>query len=452
MTHRREFLKRATGMLSAAAAAPLLDAHFALARSIDGVSEAVGAHGLGAGADGPDGATLDRLDSADLDRFAARIREGYLLGSDVVYLNHASIGTIPRVVHEAHKAYLAVCESNPWLYMWGGVWEEPREAVRAKGAVTLGVPSADVAITHNTTEGFNLLAQGLPLGPGDEVLFSSLNHDGASVCFHHHAEARRYAVRQFDIPIESVPGLSAADLIQLHADQIRPETRLLAFPHVDNIVGLRHPMAELARAAHERGVEFVAVDGAQTVGMLPIEAEASGVDFYAASPHKWVQSPKGLGLLYARPEKRTELRAMWVTWGQTRWEGSARIYEDYGTRNLPALLALGDALDFQTAIGSTAKSARYRHFFERLWERTEAAPGLSWSSPERWEMGACLVAISIEGLPSTEFSRRMLEHGFVFRPFRTQGLNSVRISPNLMTSEEELAAFFETAEQVLAEP
>jgi selenocysteine lyase/cysteine desulfurase len=437
MTHRREFLKRASGALGAAAVAPLVDAHRALASSAEDVSGAVGAH---------------RLDAdGELGRFAARMREEYLLAPDVAYLNHASIGTIPRVVHEAHKAYLGVCETNPWLYMWGGAWEEPREAVRAKGAAALGVPAADVAITHNTTEGFNLLAQGLPLGPGDEVLFSSLNHDGASVCFRHHAEARGYTVRQFDIPIESVPGLTAEDVVQLHAEQIRPETRVLAFPHVDNIVGLRHPMAELASAAHERGVEFVAVDGAQTVGMLPIEAEVAGVDFYAASPHKWVQCPKGLGLLYARPEKRAELRAMWVTWGQTRWAGSARVYEDYGTRNLPALLALGDALDFQDAIGLQAKVARYRHFFEQLRERVKTAPGLGWSSPERWEMGACLVAISLEGLSSTEFSTRMLEHGFVFRPFRTQGLNSVRISPNLMTSDEELAAFFETSERVLSE-
>jgi selenocysteine lyase/cysteine desulfurase len=430
MAHRREFLKRASGMLGAAAAAPLLKADRALARSIDDLSSVVRTPGP---------------------QLSARMREEYLLAPDVVYLNHASIGTIPRAVHEAHKAYLSICESNPWLYMWGGAWEEPREAVRAKAAAALGVPAEDVAVTHNTTEGFNLLAQGLPLGSGDEVLFSSLNHDGASVCFQHHAEARGYSVRRFPFPIDRVSSLSAADIVRLHADQIRPETRMLVFPHVDNIVGLRHPMAELSTVAHQLGVDFVAVDGAQTVGMLPIEAEAAGVDFYAASPHKWVQSPKGLGLLYARADKRTELRAMWVTWGQTRWEGSARVYEDYGTRNLPALLALGDALDFQAAIGVAAKESLYGHLFESLRERTKATPGLGWSSPERWELGAPLVAISIDGLPSGEFSTRMLEHGFVFRPFSTQGLNSVRISPNLATSEEEIEAFFEMASRTLSE-
>lgn len=438
MTHRREFLKRASGVLGAAAVAPLVDAQEALGRSVASVSRSFEPTRLGSGDTGTEA-------------IGRRLRDEYLLAPDVVYLNHASIGTIPRAVIDVHKAYLALCETNPWLYMWGGAWEEPREAVRAKGAAALGVPATDVAITHNTTEGFNLLAQGLPLGPGDEVLFSSLNHDGASVCFRHHAEVRGYAVRQFDIPIEDVPHLSAADVVGLHAEQIRPETRALVFPHVDNIVGLRHPMAELAGAAHERGVEFVAVDGAQALGMLPVEAEVSGVDFYAASPHKWVQSPKGLGLLYARPEKRGDLRAMWVTWGQTRWADSVRVYEDYGTRNLPALLALGDALDFQAAIGAAAKDSRYRHHFEWMQERVKGAPRMRWSSPARWEMGACLAAISVEGLPSTELAARMRERGFVFRPFRTQGLNSVRISPNLMTSEEELVAFFRASERVLSE-
>ncbi len=436
MTHRRRFLLDASRALGAAAAAPLFAADRALARSL---GEAAPAPGAGA----PD------LHRSPAGASARRLRDEYLLGPDVIYLNHASIGTIPRAVHEAHKAYLAVCETNPWLYMWGGAWEEPREAVREKAGAALGAPAADVAITHNTTEGFNLLAQGLPLGPGDEVLFSSLNHDGASVPFRHHAEARGYAVRRFPFPLDRVPGLTAEEVVRIHLEQIRPETRLLAFPHVDNIVGLRHPMAELAAAAHERGVEYVAVDGAQTVGMLPVEAEASGVDFYATSPHKWVQAPKGLGLLYLRPEKRRELRPMWVTWGQARWGGSARRFEDYGTRNLPELLALGDALDFQASIGLAAKEARYRHQFGRLRDRKDAASSLRWASPRRWEMGAPLVAIEVEGAASDELSARMLDRGFVFRAFRTGGLNSVRISPNLMTSDEEIERFFETCDRLL---
>jgi selenocysteine lyase/cysteine desulfurase len=109
------------------------------------------------------------------------LMEQYLLSGDLTYLNHASIGTIPISVHSAHVAYLELCESHPSLYMWGAVWREVTEDTRRAAATLLGAEADDIAITHNTTEGFNILAHGLPLRRGDEVLFSSLNHGGASV-------------------------------------------------------------------------------------------------------------------------------------------------------------------------------------------------------------------------------------------------------------------------------
>lgn len=375
------------------------------------------------------------------------LRERYLLGPDVVYLNHASIGTVPRAVHEACVAYMRVCEANPWLYMWGGAWEEPREAVRSKAAALFGADPDEVAITHNTTEGFNLLAQGLPLGSGDEVLFSSMNHDGAGVCWNHHASKKGYAVRRFDFPVTDVPGLTADQVVEIYRREIRPETRVLVFPHVDNVVGLRHPMAALAAMARQEGVEFVAVDGAQTAGMLPLDLNASGVDAYCTSPHKWIQSPKGLGLLYIRRETLESVHPMWVTWGQRRWAGSARMFEDYGTRNLAELLSMGDALDFQRALGQDDKVERYREIRANLKTRVDADASLSWQSSEEWELGASLIGIGFEGPAANALSRSMYsERGIVLRPFQTQGLNALRISPNTVTSEAEIDALFAALE------
>lgn len=378
----------------------------------------------------------------------AALRDRYMLGPDVVYLNHASIGTMPRAVHEARAGYMSVCESNPWLYMWGGAWEDSREAVRVQAGALFGVDPDEISITHNTTEGFNLLAQGLPLGPGDEVLFSSLNHDGASVCWDHFGAASGYSVRRFDFPILDVPGLSEEDVVEIHRRQIRPATRVLVFPHVDNIIGLRHPMAALTRMAKAEGVEFVAVDGAQTAGMIPLDLDASGVDAYAASPHKWIQAPKGLGLLYLSKSSRDSVRPLWVTWGQRRWEGTGRVYEDYGTRNLPEVLAMGDALDFQKALGESEKVVRYREIRSRLEATVDAEPSLTWQSPRTWELGASLVGIGFTGVGAAEVSRRMYrEQGIVLRPFETAaGLNALRISPNVITSEGELDALFEALE------
>ena len=98
--------------------------------------------------------------------FAEEVEVGgatYSLGEGVTYLNHASIGTIPLAVQRAHRRYLEICEQNPWLHIWGEAWVEPLAEVRLRAASVLGCDAGEVALTHNTTEAFNLLAQGLPL-------------------------------------------------------------------------------------------------------------------------------------------------------------------------------------------------------------------------------------------------------------------------------------------------
>ncbi|MDH3457697.1 MAG: aminotransferase class V-fold PLP-dependent enzyme, partial [Gemmatimonadota bacterium] len=254
---------------------------------------------------------------------------------------------------------------------------------------------------------------------------------------------RGYSVRQFDFPVLDIPRFTADDVLDVYDRQITRRTRVLVFPHIDNIVGLRYPMRELAALAHAKGVEFVAADGAQALGMVPLDVEDSGVDFYAASPHKWLQAPKGLGLLYVRRAARDVLRSMWVTWGQERWAGTVRVFEDYGTRNLPEVIALGDAMDFQERLGTQNKEMRYRELWEAARTFVERTPGLVWRSPTTWPLSASLYAVEVEGQSSGEvFQALYRDMGAVFRAFRTQGLNTARISPNVFNSETELERLF----------
>jgi selenocysteine lyase/cysteine desulfurase len=423
MTHRRAFLKQLVSVAGASGLGSLISLDDLLARELDSLPRSSGG-----------------------DSSWASLRDRYLLAPEIVYFNHGSIGTIPRIVHQAQVAYLRTCESNPWLHMWGGVWEEPREIVREKSAQLLGCRSEEIALIHNTTEGFNTLASGFDLGPGDEVLFSSLNHAGASVCWHHYAKAKGFTVTSFDFPIADIPAMTADDVLEAYDRNIGSRTRVLVFPHIDNIVGLRYPVRELTALAKSKGVEIVAVDGAQSVGMIDVDVESMGVDVYCTSPHKWLQSPKGLGLMYVREEVQNSIHPMWVTWGQARWNGTARIFEDYGTRNLAEVITLGDAIDFQYQLGAEAKEKRYREIWESFRSAAEQSDRVIWRSPRSWPRAASLFAIEIRGTESqVVFDRMYEEHGFVFRPFRTLGLNTIRISPNVYNTAEEVHRFFELA-------
>ncbi|MFQ5706591.1 MAG: aminotransferase class V-fold PLP-dependent enzyme [bacterium] len=372
----------------------------------------------------------------------AEMRDEYLLSPQVTYFNHGSIGTMPKMVHEAHKGYLELCESNPWLYMWGGPWKEALASTRAKAAKFMGCDADEIAFTHNTTEGFNLLANGLPLGNGDEVVFSTLNHAGASQCWFHYAQTRGYLVNKFDFPIREVPGLSREDVVAIYAKNISENTRVLVFPHVDNLVGLRHPVRELAAMAHSKGVQYVAVDGAQAVGMIAVNVQELGVDFYATSPHKWLQAPKGTGLLYLRKKAQAQLSPMWVTWGQAKWKGTVRVFEDYGTRNLPEVLALGDAIDFQARLGPEATEKRRQTLWRHFYNAVDGNPGIAWRSPTSWDLATSIYTIEVEGKDSQDLFEKLYQsQGYVFRAFHAPQWNTLRISPNIYNTPEEIDRF-----------
>jgi len=373
------------------------------------------------------------------------IQNQYLLDEEIIYLNNASIGTIPKPVHQARKNYLSLCEKNPWYYMWSGAWDEPRERVRQKIAKFINAEMDEIAITHNTTEAFNLLANGLPLKTGEEVLFSNLNHPGASVAFHHRAELNGFTVRTINIPAGRVSGMGKDEIISLHIQAIGENTKLLVLPHIDNIIGLRHPIKEITKAARARGVPFIAVDAAQTVGMIPVDVKEMDVDLLATSPHKWLQAPKGLGIAYISKRLQEHLEPMWVTWGQNRWKETARIYEDYGTRNLPEVLALGNAIDFHKHIDDEVRENHLKKLWNFAREEADRNPKFTWYSPDDWELSGALFAIEARGHQSSDFFDAMFNrHGFVFRPFNTLGLNTNRISPNLYTTEDDLKRFFKT--------
>lgn len=381
-------------------------------------------------------ATLERLPASS----GGMLADEYLLAPGVLYLNHGSIGTIPRAVMDEYVRILRQCETNPHAHMWTDVWTEAIARTRALAAGLLHCAPEEVSLTHNTTEGFNVLAQGLPLGAGDEVLFSNLNHPSASEPWRHHGARRGYATRQFSIPLDDITGLTPEDVVALHEREIRPETRVLVLPHVDNIVGLRHPTRELVTMARRRGVRFVAVDLAQSLAMVPVDVTTEDADFYAASPHKWVQAPKGSGLLVVRHRVHEQLQPMWVKRQRSTMPKTGEVFEDYSTRNLPAVLALGDAIQFQRRIGEAAKERGLLEIATWFRERVDATPSLAWRSARHPRLMSSLFGVGTRSRDAREVERALDAKRIVVRAFPPP-INLLRVSPNLINTRADVERF-----------
>ncbi len=366
----------------------------------------------------------------------------YSLDKQIKYLNHGSIGTIPKIVQEAHREYLSLCESNPWFYMWSGEWEEPIESVRQKTAKFLNADSDEISFPHNTTEVYNLLALGLPLGSGDEVLFSNLNHAGASIPFHIHSEKRGYSVKVFDIPVDNLTNITKDDILDLYEANITTRTKLVVIPHIDNTFGLRQPVKEIAALARSKGVEFVSLDTAQTMGMIPIDVKDLDIDVIGTSAHKWIQAPKGVSVAYFNKRIHQKLDPMWVTWGQKDWKDSARKFEDYGTRNLPEVLTLGHSIDFQTNIDRSLKADKLKSLWKHAQNLSEQNNNTVWRSPSDWELSGSLFIVELKNEKPSILSKKLFQDkGFVFRPFDQH--STIRISPNVFNTTEELDELFD---------
>src|ERR671932_359693 len=79
-----------------------------------------------------------------------------------------------------------------------------------------------------------------------------------------------------------------------------PRTRLVAVSHVDWTTGDVLPLAGISPLARDHG-SLTLVDGAQSVGNIPVDVAETGADMYAFTGHKWVLGPEGAGALYVRP-------------------------------------------------------------------------------------------------------------------------------------------------------
>jgi len=392
---------------------------------------------------------LTPLDSVFKEKLKSKFSSGelpskkdYSLGANITYLNHGSTGTIPKIVQEAHQDYIALCESNPWFYMWSGEWNEPIEEVRAKAARFINADVDEISIPHNTTEIFNVLALGLSLNEEDEVLFCNFSHSGAAIPFHLHSKNIGYSVKTFDIPHNDLSLITKADILSLYDQNITSNTKLVVIPHIDNTFGIRQPVKEITALARSKGVEFVALDTAQTMGMIPIDAKELDVDVIGTSAHKWIQAPKSISVAYFSKRIQNHINPMFVTWGQKNWNNSARKFEDYGTRNLTHVLTLGHAIDFQMAIDPMAKELKLKSLWALAKQLTDENPNTVWRSPSSWELSGSLFVIEIKNQIPSDLAQQLFENnGYIFRPF--DQYSTIRISPNLANTEKEINGLFD---------
>ena len=307
------------------------------------------------------------------------------------------------------------------------------ETARARVAAQLNVSADEVALVRNTSEANNIVNAGLPLRAGDDVLVWDQNHPTNNVAWEVRAARHGMQVRKVRTP--EAPQ-SAQELIDAFAGEFRDNTRVLAITHVSNVSGIKLPVKELARLAHERGIH-VHLDGAQTWGAMAVDLRDLDVDTYSASAHKWYMGPKEVGLLYVRESRIAEIWPSVVApgWGngpETSLAG-ARKFESLGQRDDAALAGLGVAAGIHDTIGSERIEQRIAQLAQHL-KQGMAESGLELLTPMAPEFSHGVCITKLDPAQRGEIVDRLYrEHGIAGAA--TGGL---RLCPTIYNTHEHI--------------
>jgi cysteine desulfurase/selenocysteine lyase len=309
-------------------------------------------------------------------------------GKPLVYLDNAATTQRPQVVIDALSRFYERDNANVHrgLHALSMRATDAYEGARARVArfVNAAAPE-EIVFTRGTTESINLVAgswAAANLKPGDVILLTEMEHHSNLVPWQ--LAAQRTGARLRYLPVTGDEGL--LDLTQLDR-VLTPEVKLFAFTHVSNTLGTINPAAELCARAKKVGALTV-IDGAQSIGHMPVDVRALGCDFYAFSGHKMGAST-GIGALYGR---RALLDAMPpyqggggmitnVEFFESRWKPSPERFEA-GTPNFADAVTLGLACDYLDGLGRAEIARHDGHLAQLAYEKLSALPGIRMLGPK----------------------------------------------------------------------
>jgi L-cysteine/cystine lyase len=359
--------------------------------------------------------------AAALDPAALRARFPVL--ARAAYLNAGTDGPLPEAAVRAAAEELARESREGRTHAHFERRGELNSALRTAYASILGCAAEDIALTTCTSEGLTLVLDGLRLGPDAEILTSDEEHPGLLGALAAAREIHGVSVRE--APWSELP------------DAVGPRTQLVACSHVSWMTG-RHAPAALAALEVP-----VLLDGAQSVGAVPVDVRALRCAAYAGAGQKWLCGPDGTGMLYVSPALRERLavsRRGYANLEDPAAGLQARLHDD--ARRLDTLSLSAEtvacalaAFEVLAAAGWDAVHARARALAATLAERLAAA-GRALAVPDPAQRaGATLISFaSADPLAERE---RLAARGVLLRDIPARPW--LRASVGAWNDEDDLA-------------
>ena len=358
---------------------------------------------------------------ADFPALARKVRND----KPLVYLDSGATSQKPVQVLDAERSCYELHNgaAHRGTHLLGEEATDVYEGARAKVAEFLSVApnnAGEIVFTKNATEAVNLVAFALS-GPGrlrvragDEILITEMEHHANLVPWQQLCERTGATLRWLNVTPEGRLDLDHLD------SMITGRTRIVAVTHQSNVTGTIPPVADIARAAHEKGA-LVLADAAQSVPHQPVDVAALGVDFLVFSAHKML-GPYGIGVLFGRAEL---LDAMppFLTGGSmievVRMEGSTFLPPpqrfEPGVPAVAQAAGLAAAVDYLTTLGMGNVAAHEESLTAHALDGLREINGVRILGPDTTKDRGGAVSFEVEGVHPHDVGQVLDELGIAVR-------------------------------------
>jgi L-cysteine/cystine lyase len=367
------------------------------------------------------------------------VREQLPVTGRLAYLNTGTAGPLPLATADAMRE-AAEAELTEGRIGMSGFLElfERLDRLRAALAGYVGADASEIGLTHNTTEGMNVGLWGVDWKPGDAVVTTTLEHGGGLLPLY-----QLHRRRGVDVRFVAAGNGERELVLEGMRRAIEPGVRVVAVSHVSYQTGAVLPLREITAMAHEVGA-MVVVDGAQSVGAIPVDMHELGVDVYAIPGQKWLCGPEGTGAVFVRRDRWDDVETTYVGGfgvdhhsfradqvGFAPAEG-ARRYE-VGSVYRPSMLGLAASVAWLAGLGGT--HAAIQDLVAYCLSRLADVPGAELLSPRQAEMSG-LVAVRIPDIDVERCLEFLGEHAVAIRSIPENG--ALRISCGFFNTREEI--------------
>lgn len=380
---------------------------------------------------------------------------------DQVYLDSTASAQKPQVVIETLSRFYREHYANVHRggYALSLEATQAYENARKTLARFVGADEREIIFVRNATEALNLVAYAWAmktLRPGDEILLTEMEHHANLVPWHFVAKQTGAKIKAIPITPQGRLDLDALDIL------LTSRTRLVSVVHMSNVLGTLNPVAEIAKAAKEKGA-LVVVDGAQSAPHLPVDVKGLGADFFAFSGHKMC-GPTGIGVLWGRYEILEQMepflgggemiREVYID--RSTYARPPQRFEA-GTPAIAEAVALGAAAEYLLGVGMENVWKHDRELLEYALHRLdEELPEVKTFGPRGPDRGG-VIAFTLGSVHAHDVACALDQHGIAVRAghhcaqplHRKLGVPATaRASFYLYTTQEDVDRFLQAMKEV----